>query len=127
MEPMFELEESTMSYTASPYSEDGTNEADVEIDSDVDHALNLCREIVEKCGKLSDRPEAAEFAASVSEKATSMGEWISSNNRVTEKMMTALENMKTGTDKWLVPKRKRGRFTGDLFVGECDHGYDCEY
>jgi hypothetical protein len=70
-------------------------------DSDVKEALELCGEIDDLADTIREHnPKGEEFAASVQDKASSMAEWIEANNRVTEKMMDTLRNMKAGLEKW---------------------------
>ena len=70
-------------------------------ESSVEEALELCDEILEMTEELADNERAEEFAASVTEKVTSMKKWIEDNKRVTDKMTTSLGNMKAGCEKWL--------------------------
>lgn len=67
--------------------------------NDPDAAIAFCNQLVEDAGALPERAE--DFAASVIEKAESMSEWIDANSRVTEKIASALENMRVGVDRWL--------------------------
>jgi hypothetical protein len=51
---------------------------------------------------LDDLPERADaFADSVREKVTGMKAWMEEHQRVTEKMVTALQNIRGGVDRWL--------------------------
>jgi hypothetical protein len=64
-----------------------------------DEALDLAEEILTD---LDDLPERAEdFKESVLEKVTGMKDWIEEHQAVTEKMATALQNIRAGVDKWL--------------------------
>lgn len=66
---------------------------------DYEEAIELCDEIL---ASLEDLPEQAEdFSDSVYEKVTSMRVWIEENERVTDKMISALENIQAGVSKWL--------------------------
>lgn len=65
---------------------------------DVEEALSIVAEI---CDLADELPEAGlEFGESVAEKARDIGANIESHNRVTEKQMAALENMKDGLERW---------------------------
>jgi hypothetical protein len=64
-----------------------------------DEALELCDEIEEMLQDLPDR--AAAFAQSVGEKIEDMGRWIEENEHVTQNQIDALQNMKSGCEKWL--------------------------
>lgn len=66
-----------------------------------EEAIELCDSILSKCETLSDIEAAQDFAGSVSEKVNSMKEWISNNQKVTDKMSVSLSNMDSGCDKWL--------------------------
>jgi hypothetical protein len=62
-------------------------------------ALGICDDIL---AKLDDLPgDADEFKESVGSKVASMRDWIESNDKVTDKMKTALENMQGGVNKWM--------------------------
>jgi len=66
---------------------------------DYEEAIELCDDIL---SSLEDLPEHAEdFSDSVHEKVTSMRDWIDENERVTDKMISALENIQSGVSKWL--------------------------
>lgn len=73
----------------------------------VEEAIELSQAILSGCALLEDVQEASEFAESVSEKADSMLSWIKKNERVSEKMLTSLRNMKGGMDKWLAKLQNR--------------------
>lgn len=62
-------------------------------------ALELADDILADLDELPERAE--DFRDSVREKVEGMRDWILENEAVTEKMETALENMKTGVDRWL--------------------------
>jgi hypothetical protein len=62
-------------------------------------ALDHCSYILAHIEDLPD--EAFEFASSVEEKARSMQESITQRQSVSPKMLSALENMHHGVDKWL--------------------------
>lgn len=66
--------------------------------NDPDAALEFCAELIEAANELPERAE--DFAASVVEKTESIAEWIDTESRVTEKMASALENMRAGVDRW---------------------------
>lgn len=61
--------------------------------------VELCEEILDSIGDLPERAE--DFASSVSEKVESIQEWIEENDHVTEAQMDALENMKSGVERWM--------------------------
>jgi len=68
-------------------------------DKRVEGALNICENILEM---LEELPEAAMgFAVSVEEKTKNMRDWIENKEYVTDKQYTALENMKSGCEKWM--------------------------
>lgn len=56
-------------------------------------------EILEKLDDLPDR--AIDFREGVEEKLRGMLTWMEKNQHVTPKMVTAIENMAAGVDKWL--------------------------
>lgn len=64
---------------------------------EIAEALGLCDSILQDIDKVSNN----EYSESVSSKAASMRDWIKSKNHVTDKMATALQNMRHGLDKWL--------------------------
>lgn len=67
--------------------------------NDPDAAIEFCEELI---GLAKELPERAEdFATSVIEKTESMMEWIDTESRVTEAIAAALENMRTGVERWL--------------------------
>lgn len=69
-------------------------------DGDVDEAIEMVNEI-QSLAESSDLPSAGEeFAASVSEKAGSIGETIEESGYVTENQERALENMLSGLRRW---------------------------
>ncbi len=59
-----------------------------------EETITMCDELLEA------NPNAEEFATSVKEKVTAMLEWMTKNNRVTEKMISSIANMHSGTQKW---------------------------
>ena len=65
---------------------------------DHEAALEYCNELLELLEELPDA--AADFVDGVSERVTSMLEWIEDNEHVTENQIVALENMRRGADKW---------------------------
>lgn len=50
--------------------------------------------------------KAEEFQASVGEKAESMLNWITSQQHVTPKMLTAIANMAGGVKKWQLARKE---------------------
>lgn len=59
-------------------------------------------DIDEALSNLSGLPEAAaDFAASVEEKLTSIREWVEDNEHVTEAQEDAVDNMAAGIRKWM--------------------------
>lgn len=71
-------------------------------------AIALCEDIL---ARLDDLPaNASEFAESVETKVSSMKAWIEDKNHVTEKMQSSLENMLSGTNKWLNRGEKEGEY-----------------
>lgn len=67
--------------------------------SDPQEAIEFCKELL---SDLEDLPERAEeFVDSVTEKVTSMMEWIEENEHVTDKMQDSLRNMRRGCDRWM--------------------------
>lgn len=84
---------------------------------EVQHALALCESIKQALDKLAGIMEAEEFVDSVGTKVVSMQEWISSKRHVTAKMVSALENIKGGTDKWL---RRNRSLDAMGYVGDHD-------
>jgi hypothetical protein len=64
-----------------------------------DEAFGFCELLLED---IDDLPaKAAEFQESVRSKVEGMQDWIATNRHVTDKMVTALENIRGGVDKWL--------------------------
>lgn len=56
----------------------------------------------ELCARLDELPErAADFADGVRERLEGMIEWAREHERVTERMVTALDNMANGVARWL--------------------------
>jgi hypothetical protein len=72
-------------------------------------AITMADSILEDLEELPS--EASEFAESVGAKVRSMKEWMESSGRATEKMTTALQNMRGGVDKWL--KQGDSEWSGD--------------
>ena len=66
---------------------------------DVDEAVEMCDKILEDLDLLPER--AAEFSDSVAEKVGGMRDWNEEHQAVTDRMSTALENIRGGVDKWL--------------------------
>lgn len=66
---------------------------------DYEEALEFADDLLADIGDLPDR--AADFRDSVQEKVEGMREWMLEHETVTEKMVSALENIRTGVDKWL--------------------------
>lgn len=64
-----------------------------------EEALDLCKEIEELLQDLPDR--ADDFSRSVGEKIEDMGRWIEENEYVTQNQIDALQNMKSGCEKWI--------------------------
>ena len=64
-----------------------------------EEALDACDDVLELCEELPDR--AHDFGVSISEKVQGMKEWIEAEEHVTDRMEEALENMKTGVEKWM--------------------------
>lgn len=66
---------------------------------DYEEALEFADDLLADIGDLPDR--AADFRDSIQEKVEGMREWMLEHETVTEKMVAALENIRTGVDKWL--------------------------
>ena len=71
---------------------------------DAEEAVELCDEILDMIEddideKAYDR--GFDFFSSVEEKVKSMKIWIEENNKVTPKMVSSLESMKSGVAKWI--------------------------
>lgn len=66
---------------------------------DFEEAIEYAEEILSDLDNLPER--AADFAESVREKVEGMKDWMEEHQTVTEKMVTALENIRAGVDKWL--------------------------
>ena len=66
---------------------------------DYEDRLEQCDRILEMCAEIGD--DGREFADSVTEKVESMADWIEQNQRSTEKMDDALDNMEAACQKWL--------------------------
>lgn len=64
-------------------------------------AVKLCDEILASLADLPDSETAQNFSESVESKVTDMKQWIEENETVTEKQMSALENMNRGVQKWI--------------------------
>ena len=69
------------------------------MEKDYKAALGLCTEILDLLPELPERAES--FSASVEEKVLSMKERIEETKTVSPKMLSALENMKAGAEKWM--------------------------
>lgn len=67
--------------------------------SDPQEAVKFCNELLADLEDLLERAE--EFVDSVTEKVTSMMEWIEENNHITDKMQDSLRNMRRGCDRWM--------------------------
>ncbi len=65
----------------------------------VEEALELVDSIVDGCGQIPERGQ--EYAESVSERATDIGRTIEERQFVTDKQMSALENMLAGVNRWI--------------------------
>ncbi len=65
----------------------------------VQEALDLVDSIVSGCDDIPE--EGADFASSVAERASSIGETIEQRQHVTDKQFSALENMLSGVERWL--------------------------
>lgn len=68
--------------------------------------MNTSAEVIDYCEEtlnlIADLPdEADDFAFSVEKKITSIRDWVSEHKRFTEKQVKALENMRSGIEKWL--------------------------
>lgn len=68
-------------------------------DPDVDESLELIDEALETIDDLPSR--AQEFGESVAEKLRSIAETIEQTGEVTDKQLTAIENMRAGVKKWI--------------------------
>lgn len=68
-------------------------------EADVEEAYQLVTEIESIAEEVPERGEA--FAQSVLEKAQSIRQTIEESEKVTEPQRKALENMKTGLEKWV--------------------------
>ena len=66
---------------------------------DVQRALDLCDAIIRDVDEMPE--EAEDFAESILDKAKSMRDNIQKHDSVTEKMLSALENMRHGQERWL--------------------------
>ena len=66
---------------------------------DWEEALELCEEIQDLLEELPDRAE--DFGQSIGEKVSDMTQWIEENERVTPRQVNALENMRSGCEKWI--------------------------
>lgn len=72
-----------------------SNESSMDYEEAIEYAEHILSD-------LDDLPERAEdFAESVREKVTGMKSWMVEHRRVTEKMITALQNIRGGVDRWL--------------------------
>lgn len=75
--------------------------SDQERNEEVEDTKEQAEEIISMCDELLEsNPNAEEFATGVKEKTASMLEWMTKNNRVTEKMVKSIANMHSGTTKW---------------------------
>jgi uncharacterized 2Fe-2S/4Fe-4S cluster protein (DUF4445 family) len=74
-------------------------EAANESSMDYEEAIEYGEDILSALDDLPDRAE--NFAESVREKVESMVSWMVKNQKVTEKMITALQNIRGGVDRWL--------------------------
>jgi hypothetical protein len=79
------------------------------VSDEAKEAITLADSMLEDIETLP--PEASEFAESVGDKVRSMKEWMEKSGRTTDKMVTALQNMRGGLDKWL--ERGDGEWSGD--------------
>lgn len=66
---------------------------------DYEEALEFADDLLRDLEELPERAE--EFRDGVQEKVEGMREWMMEHEAVTDKMVTALENMRAGVDKWL--------------------------
>lgn len=69
----------------------------------IKEAQDQIEQIVEMCEQVAeyDSSSAQDFAASVQEKAESIGTWIDEHNDVTTKQQEALDNMESGISRWI--------------------------
>lgn len=70
-----------------------------ESEGDVASFLEGCDSLLELLDTLPSA--AAEFAESVGEKVDSMRAWAEDNGTTTARMVTALENMREGAERWI--------------------------
>ena len=74
---------------------------------DPEEAIAYCEKLKDDLDDLVRRVEngelpdgAEDFATEVKVKVEDMSDWIDVNSRVTDRMATALENIRGGTDRW---------------------------
>ena len=60
--------------------------------------LDDCRSAMEEISEIPER--GADFAASCEDRVGGMMTWAEDNEHVTEKMVTALENIRAGVARW---------------------------
>ena len=70
-----------------------------EVKEDTEVAIELCDAILSLVDQLPERAE--EFADSIQTKAINIKAFVEKHDKVTPGQITALENMKSGAEKWI--------------------------
>jgi hypothetical protein len=66
---------------------------------DYEESIELADDILSDLEELPERAE--DFRDSVREKVEGMREWMMEHEAVTDKMVSALQNIRNGLDRWL--------------------------